>query len=82
MVYLEKIKVTDDSVKYYYYVSKGTNKGVLIYFRESGICRVEKFCEGDNEDSCLEKHRGYAFYRLKQYVKENKYPEMDMVAWG
>ena len=69
MVYLEKIEVTDDSVKYHYYVSKGTDKGILIYFQNTGICRVEEFCEGDGEDSCLEKHRGHAFYRIKQYVK-------------
>lgn len=80
MVYLEKIEVNDEYVKYYYFERKDKGKGVLIYFPKKGLCRTEKLCEGDSE--VLEMLRRNAFLRLMKYVKENKYPEMDMVAWG
>lgn len=82
MVYLEKIEVTEEYIKYYYFVKKGTVKGVLIYFKETRICRIEQFCEDDNKDSYLKNNREHAFIRMMQYVKENNYPETDLVMWG
>ena len=82
MVYLEKSKITKDELRYFYCLYKGDKKGVLIYFPKTDICRVEEFCEKDSEDSCYGTHRDHAFVRMMEYVKENKYPDFDMVAWG
>lgn len=82
MVYLEKNEVNEESVSYFYYLYKGDKKGVLIYFPKTDICRVEKFCEKDSEDSCYDNNRTHAFCRIMEYVEKNEYPEHDMVAWG
>ena len=80
MVYLEKIEVNEEYIKYYYFERKGMDKGILIYFPKTDICRTEKLCDGDKE--YYETVRNHAFVRMMKYVKENNYPETDMVAWG
>ena len=80
MVYLEKIEISNDLVKYYYYESKGTQKGILIYKPQTDECEVEKLCEGDEE--YYRATRQHAFHRIIQYVKQNNYPDKDIVAWG
>ena len=80
MVYLEKIEVTEETVKYYYYQREGDEKGILIYLPKTGACKVEKFCEDDDE--YYEGTRHHAFVRMIKYYREKKYPEKEMVAWG
>ena len=81
MVWLEKIEITNEYVKYYYYVERNTKKGVLTLFPKTKICRVEEFCEGDGEDSCYESNRGHAFCQMMRYVKNDNYPDEDFMAW-
>lgn len=82
MVYLEKKEVNDAFVKYYYFTIRGTEKGVLVYYPNTDTRIVEKYCEGDTEESYMSKHRGHAFRRIKEYASKNNYPERDIVAWG
>ena len=80
MILLEKIEINEEYVKYHYFEREDKEKGILIYFLKTGICRTEKLCEGDSE--CLDMYRRNAFIRIMKYVRENNYPEKDMVAWG
>ena len=80
MIYLEKIEVNDEYIKYYYFERKGAEKGIVVYFPRTRLCRTEKLCEGDSE--FYKGYRTHAYCRIMEYVEKNEYPEKDMVAWG
>ncbi|MBQ8885766.1 MAG: hypothetical protein IJY62_05320 [Clostridia bacterium] len=80
MIYLEKIEVTEEYIKYYYYPWKGAEKGIVVYFPKTGVCRTEKLCEDDSE--FYQGYRTHSYCRIMEYVEKKEYPEHDMVAWG
>ena len=73
-------KEIKDGVIYYYYQKEGQGKwGLLYYDIKAGKCGYIELAEDDEDD--FPNYRWHAFVRIRSYIKENKYPEEDMVAW-
>lgn len=80
MLYLRK-KEIKDGVIYYYYQKEGKGEwGLLYYVIDSGDYGFIQLAEDDDEDEF--KYRSHAYYRIERYIKENHFPEKDLVAWG
>ena len=65
MIYLEKIEVTEEAVKYYYYPWEGAEKGIVIYFPKTGLCRTEVLCEDDGAIYYGSRRDNFAKYNPK-----------------
>ena len=80
MLYLRK-KEIKDGIVYYYYPPEGKGEWGLVYIViASGKLGWKYIAENDKADSYY--YRFHAYTRIKKYVKENNFPEKDLVAWG
>ena len=80
MVKLRK-KEIKDGVIYYYYQREGKGKwGLLYYDMNTKECGYIELAEDDKDRH--PKFRWHAFSRIEEYIRENNFPEEDMVAWG
>lgn len=80
MLYLRK-KEIKDGIVYYYYQPEGKGEWGLVYFViDSGKFGYEYLSE--NDEAVWYYYRFHAYSRIKKYVKENNFPEKDLVAWG
>lgn len=80
MVRLRK-KEIKDGVIYYYYQKEGKGEwGLLYYVIATKECGYMELAEDDSED--FPNYRWHAFSRIERYIKENNFPEKDLVAWG
>ena len=80
MLWLRK-KEIKDGIIYYYYQKEGKGEWGLLYYviatKEFGYINL---AEDDKADSA--RYRNHALYRIEKYIRENNFPEKDLVAWG
>lgn len=80
MMWIRK-KEIKDGVVYYYYQIEGKGEWGLLYFviatREGGYVEL---AENDKVD--FPNYRWHAYYRIERYIKENNFPDKDLIAWG
>ncbi|MDE6870007.1 MAG: hypothetical protein K2J75_04690 [Clostridia bacterium] len=79
MVKLRKKEIKDGIVYYYQREGKGEWGELFINIKtgENGWIKL-----AENDKDWFDNWRQHAYYRMREYVKENNYPETDMVAWG
>lgn len=74
-------KEIKDGVIYYYYQKEGKGEWGLLYYNptteERGFVQL---AEGDRKED--PRYRNHAVYRIKEYIRNNNFPEKDLVAWG
>ncbi|MDE6605106.1 MAG: hypothetical protein K2O31_07290 [Clostridia bacterium] len=80
MVKLRKKEIKDGIIYYYYQIEGKGEWGELFINTNNGQNGWNILAEGDVE--WFDNWRQHAYYRMREYVKENNYPETDMVAWG
>ena len=80
MVKLRKKEIKDGIIYYYYQIEGEGEWGELFINTNNGQNGWNILAEGDEAD--YDRWRQHAYYRMRQYVKANHYPETDMVAWG
>ncbi len=80
MLYLRK-KEIKDGIVYYYYQCEGEGEwGVVWISLDCKDWGCDKTAEGDPLEDW--RYKGHAITRIKEYIKENRFPDKDLVAWG
>lgn len=76
-----KLKEIKDGMVYYYYQIEGEGEWGLLYRNlvtdEEGWIEL---AEGDSREDV--RYRYHALSRIDKYVKQNHFPDYDLVAWG
>ena len=70
-------ELTEEKATYRYYPVGSNEYGIVSIMRKTGDCAHEKKWPGSNTSV----HARQVWQRLKEYRKNNKYPEKDLVAW-
>lgn len=79
MLDLKLVSKDEKSVTYDYYPNDQTVSGrITIRIDDCEILYAKK-SEYDQDTS---NYLGHAIYRIKKYIKNNEFPETDLVAWG
>ena len=79
MLYLKLVSKDEKSVTYDYYPNDQKVSGrITIRIDDCEILYAKK-SEYDQDTS---NYLGHAIYRIKKYIKNNEFPENDLVAWG
>ncbi|MCJ1748920.1 hypothetical protein MT416_06325 [Mammaliicoccus sciuri] len=79
MLDLKLVSKDEKSVTYDYYPENEKVSGrITISIEECEILYAKK-SEYDQDTS---NYLGHAIYRIKKYIKNNEFPETDLVAWG
>lgn len=80
MVKLRKKEIKDGVVYYYYQIEGPGEWGELFLDTKNNQNGWNKLAEGDDAD--YDRWRQKAYMKMRQFVKENHFPEKDLVAWG
>lgn len=79
MLDLKLVSKDEKSVTYDYYPNDQKVSGrITIRIDDCEILYAKK-SEYDQDTS---NYLGHAIYRIKKYIKNNEFPETDLVAWG
>ncbi|WP_436895303.1 hypothetical protein [Mammaliicoccus sciuri] len=79
MLDLKLVSKDEKSVTYDYYPeNEKVSVRITISIEDSEILYAKK-SEYDQDTS---NYLGHAIYRIKKYIKNNEFPETDLVAWG
>lgn len=79
MLDLKLVSKDEKSVTYEYYPNDQKVSGrITIRIDDCEILYAKK-SEYDQDTS---NYLGHAIYRIKKYIKNNEFPETDLVAWG
>ncbi|MCJ0951371.1 hypothetical protein [Mammaliicoccus sciuri] len=79
MLDLKLVSKDEKSVTYDYYPNDQKVSGrITIRIDDCEILYAKK-SEYDQDTS---NYLGHAIYRIKKYIKNNEFPENDLVAWG
>ena len=79
MLDLKLVSKDDKSVTYDYYPENEKVSGRIIISIDDCEILYTKKSEYDQDTS---NYLGHAIYRIKKYIKNNEFPETDLVAWG
>ncbi len=80
MVWLIKKEIKDGIIYYYYQIENKGKFGLLFVNSKTGENGWIELAEDDEAD--YDRWRQHAYHQIRQYIKENKFPEKDLVAWG
>ncbi|MCD8872981.1 hypothetical protein K2V74_01435 [Mammaliicoccus sciuri] len=79
MLVLKLVSKDEKSVTYDYYPNDQKVSGrITIRIDDCEILYAKK-SEYDQDTS---NYLGHAIYRIEKYIKNNEFPETDLVAWG
>ena len=74
-------KEIKDGIVYYYYQCEGEGEWGIVWIKlDCSDWGCTKTAEGDPEDYW--KYKNHAINRIEEFIKEGKFPETSMVAWG
>ena len=70
-------ELTEEKATYRYIPIGSDEYGVVSIMRKTGECTHDKQWPGSTTSVCAHQ----AWRRLREYQKNNKFPEKDLVAW-
>lgn len=76
MVKIEFLELTENLVRYKYFPEDSNDYGIVSLNRKTKERILEKVLEKYSL-----KYAAHALYRMEKYLREEKFPEMDIVAW-
>ncbi|MBF9298171.1 MULTISPECIES: hypothetical protein [Mammaliicoccus] len=79
MLVLKLVSKDEKSVTYDYYPENEKVSGRITISIEDCEILYAKKSEYDQDTS---NYLGHAIYRIEKYIKNNEFPENDLVAWG
>ncbi|MFU1768979.1 hypothetical protein ACM3BN_07795 [Mammaliicoccus sciuri] len=79
MLFLVLVCKDEKSVTYDYYPENEKVSGRITISIEDCEILYAKKSEYDQDTS---NYLGHAIYRIEKYIKNNEFPENDLVAWG
>ncbi|WP_353462455.1 hypothetical protein PYH58_10470 [Mammaliicoccus sciuri] len=79
MLNLKLVSKDEKSVTYDYYPENEKVSGRITISIEDCEILYAKKSEYDQDTS---NYLGHAIYRIEKYIKNNEFPENDLVAWG
>ncbi|MFC6402079.1 hypothetical protein ACFP67_09725 [Mammaliicoccus sciuri] len=79
MLDLKLVSKDEKSVTYDYYPENEKVSGRITISIEDCEILYAKKSEYDQDTS---NYLGHAIYRIEKYIKNNEFPENDLVAWG
>lgn len=80
MLRLRKKEIKDGIIYYYYQIENSGEWGLLWYKIDGPEYGWVTLAENDEAD--YPRYRYHAFTRIEEYIKNNKFPDTDLVAWG